>query len=132
MIERDLYIGRWRVHFMFATDGYEDELVLTRLYDAEASYDIMRDVNNLMDSCEANCGFTYANGDSYEIIVLIGPTTSGEEFQNTLVHEIHHVAVAIASSLGIDLESETPAYIAGDSMRDLAGVVCELGCRRCN
>ena len=132
MIERDLYIGRWRVHFMFATDGYEDELVLTRLYDAEASYDIMRDVNSLMDSCEANCGFTYANWDSHEIIVLIGPTTSGDEFQNTLVHELHHVAVAIASSLGIDLESETPAYIAGNSMRDLAGVVCELGCRRCN
>lgn len=77
-------------------------------------------------------GSRYGNGDSYEIIVLIGPTTSGDEFQNTLVHELHHVAVAIASSLGIDLESETPAYIAGNSMRDLAGVVCELGCHRCN
>ena len=32
----------------------------------------------------------------------------------------------------IDLESESPAYIAGDSARALADVVCELGCRHCH
>lgn len=64
--------------------------------------------------------------------MAIGPTTSGAEFQDTLVHEVHHLAVAIAAELGIDLESESPAYIAGDSARALADVVCELGCRHCH
>ncbi len=41
------------------------------------------------------------------------------------------LAVAIASELGIDLESETPAYLAGDSARALAEVVCVLGCDHC-
>lgn len=50
---------------------------------------------------------------------------------NTLTHEIHHLAVAIARELGIDLESETPAYIAGDTMREFADVVCRLGCEHC-
>lgn len=36
-----------------------------------------------------------------------------------------------AEGLGIDLESETPAYIAGDSARELADVVCNFGCRHC-
>lgn len=64
-------------------------------------------------------------------LVVIGPTTSGKEFQDSLIHEIHHLAVAIAKSLGVNLEGETPAYISGDSARELAGIVCELGCDQC-
>ena len=64
-------------------------------------------------------------------LVVIGPTSSGKEFVDTLTHEIHHVAVAIAKSLGVDLEGETPAYLSGDSARELAGIVCELGCDQC-
>lgn len=45
--------------------------------------------------------------------------------------EIPHLAVAIAKSLGVNLEGETPAYISGDSARELAGIVCELGCDQC-
>ena len=79
-----------------------------------------------------NEGFTFANQGMKEALVVIGPTTSGAEFQNTLVHEVHHLAVAIANSLGIDLESETPAYIAGDSTRELSDIICWLGCDNCN
>lgn len=43
-----------------------------------------------------------------------------------------NLAVAIASDLGIDLESETPAYVAGDAARELADVICQLGCRNCH
>lgn len=66
-----------------------------------------------------------------EALVVIGPTTSSAEFLDTLTHEIHHLAVVVANSLGIDLESETPAYISGDSTRALADVVCRLGCDNC-
>ena len=132
MIERELMVGSWHVTFLFANNGYEDELVLTRLYDIDAPIYIMQEVNRLMDSCEANCGFTYTNGHMREAVVLIGPTTSGEEFIDTLVHEVHHLAVAVAYSVGVDLESETPAYISGDSARELADVVCHFGCSRCN
>lgn len=64
-------------------------------------------------------------------IVAIGPTTSGSEFVDTLVHELHHLAVAIAGSLGIDLTEETPAYLAGDSARELADIICKMGCDHC-
>ena len=132
MIERELYIGRWHADFLFSDGNYDDELVLTRLYDIDAPIYIMQEVNRLMDSCDANCGFTYTNPEMFEALVVVGPTTSGDEFVDTLVHEVHHLAVAIADSLDIDLESETPAYIAGDSARELAGVVCKFGCDRCN
>ena len=82
-----------------------------------------------MEEGSPNTGFTYTNARVFRAVVCIGPTTSGGEFQNTLTHEIHHLAVAIARELGVDLEGETPAYLAGDTMRSFADVVCKLGCR---
>lgn len=129
MIERRLNIGRWNVEFYFGE--YDMDALLDRLFDFGAPYQVLRQAYDLMESGQMNTGFTFSNPEERLAIVAVGPTTGGEEFQDTLVHEVHHLAVAIASGLGVDLESETPAYIAGDSIRDLASVVCELGCKRC-
>lgn len=77
-------------------------------------------------------GFTFTNKDSREAVVVIGPTSSGKEFINTLCHEVYHVAVAIAEGLGVSLSGENPAYITGESMMELAQIVCKLGCQECN
>lgn len=131
MIKRIIMIGRWRVEFYFAPDGYEVDELIDRLYDMGANADTMRRAMTLMESGRPNTGFTFPNPYEYEAMVVVGPTTSGDEFQDSLVHELHHLAVAIAKELGIDLESETPAYIAGDSARELASVICRLGCNHC-
>lgn len=127
-----LLIGRWTVEFFFAVGDYDSDEVMFALYDAGMSVKTMRRALEIMEKNKPNTGFTAANPDEYHIIVLIGPTTGGEEFQDTLVHEIHHVAVIIAHNLGINLQSETPAYISGDTTRELAKTICELGCDRCN
>ena len=130
-IHRVLAIGRWVVDFIFATKYYDVDGILSCLYDAGAPRWVMENAGELMSEGKYNTGFTYTNPAIHRAVVVIGPTTSGAEFTDTLVHEIHHLAVAIASELGIDLESETPAYLAGDSARALAEVVCELGCEHC-
>ena len=129
MLHRVLAIGRWVVDFLFATKRYDVDGVLACLYDAHAPDYIMEQAEELMLSCEYNCGFTYTNQNRRRAVVLIGPTTSGEEFQNTIVHEIRHLADAVAKSLGVPLDSERPAYISGDTAKALAEVICELGCR---
>lgn len=131
MERRDLKIGRWQVEFYFAVDGYDIDVLLDRLFDFGASGSTMRQALELMDSGDLNTGFTFSNPYDRVSLVAIGPTSSSEEFIDTLVHEIHHLAVAIAESLGVDLESETPAYVAGDSAKALADLVCSLGCRHC-
>ena len=131
MKERCLYIGRWKVIFYFATEGYDIDFLMDRLYTLGAGIEDLRRALDLMESGELNTGFTFPNPYDHEMLVAIGPTSSGEEFINTLVHEVHHVAVAIADELGVDLYEETPAYIAGDSARDLAELLCELGCSHC-
>ena len=131
MIHRVLLIGKWVVDFVFATKSYDIDGALSCLYDAGAPKWVMTEAGELMSEGNKNTGFTYANPAKRRAVIVIGPTTSGAEYIDTLVHEIHHLAVAIASELGIDLESETPAYLAGDSARALAEVVCELGCEHC-
>ena len=131
MLHRVLLIGKWVVDFVFATKSYDIDGALSCLYDAGAPRWVMTEAEELMSEGNKNTGFTYANPAKRRAVIVIGPTTSGAEFTDTLVHEIHHLAVAIASELGIDLESETPAYLAGDSARALAEVVCELGCEHC-
>lgn len=131
MIERIVNIGRWVAEFYFAEDGYDVDVLLDRMYDFGATASTMRQAMELMESGALNTGFTFSNPYERVAIVAIGPTTDGEEFINTLTHEIHHLAVAIAASLGIDLESETPAYVAGDSAMALAETICELGCSHC-
>ena len=129
MLHRVLSVGRWVVDFLFATKRYDIDGVLACLYDAYAPDDIMEQAEELMESCRYNCGFTYTNQNKRRAVVLIGPTTSGDEFQNTFVHEVRHLADAIAKSLGVPLDSERPAYISGDTAKALTEVICELGCR---
>ena len=132
MIHRVLKIGRWVADFLFCRKKYDVKGVLSCMYECGASGFAMDQAEDLMLTCDYNCGFTFANPDSKRAVVVIGPASSGSEFTDTLVHEVHHLAVAIAAGLGVDLEGETPAYVSGDAARDLADVICELGCRRCH
>lgn len=131
MEQRSLKLGRWELEFYFADDGYDVDLLVDRLFDFGASPKLMRQAMALMESGRMNTGFTYTNEVERLALVAIGPTTDGDEFIDTLVHELHHVAVAIALDLGISLDDERPAYISGDSARMLASTICRLGCQSC-
>ena len=132
MIHRVLYLGRWIVDFLFAEKEYDIEEVLSMLYEMGASYDVLTMCKELMQDRGYNTGFTYIDQELFNALVVIGPTSSGAEYIDTLVHEIHHLAVAIAINLNIDLEGETPAYLAGDAARELADIVCRMGCSCCH
>ena len=132
MIHRQLHIGRWDVDFLFAPDGYDTEEALTYLYDADASDYILIKAYHILEDNKYNTGFTFTNPDMMTAVVVIGPTSSGKEFINTLCHEMYHVASAIADKLGLDYKGEEPAYIIGGSAMELASTICELGCSRCH
>ena len=132
MLHKVLYIGRWKVDFLFAREGYDIEEVLEYAYDCGATDKALRQARNLLVLDRKNCGFTFANLEITRAVVFIGPTSSGAEFVNTTAHEIYHLSVAIAESLGIDLDSESPAYLAGDSMQSLIDIICKMGCSKCN
>jgi len=132
MIHRVLKIGRWSVDFLFATDDYDVEGVLACLYDVGAPSEVMERAERIMESGRYNRGFTFSNPDIRRAVCVVGPTTSGKQFQNTLSHEIYHLSAAIANSLGKDLDGEFPAYLTGDTIEKLIEVICDLGCSKCH
>ena len=124
-------IGRWVVDFIFAEDGYDEEAVLGCLYDIDAPISVMQRANRIMESMEYNRGFTWTNPSLRRAVVVIGPTTSGEEFINTLSHEIDHLSDSIAEYYGIKGHREGTSYLTGDTTMALAKVICRLGCHHC-
>lgn len=131
MYHRALRFGGWDFIFLINTYGYDIEGVLACLWDAYAPEEVMEQAEELMRTCDYNCGFTYSNDDRRKSVIMIGPTESEPEFVDTLIHEIHHVAVAVADSIGAALGGETPAYISGDVARALSDIICRFGCGKC-
>lgn len=132
MVQRNLEIGRWHIEFYFCPDGYDVDAIDDRLFDFGAGGSTMTRACELMETGAPNTGFTFCNPYQRRALVAIGPTTGGHEFVDTFVHELYHLAVGISTDLGVDLESETPAYMIGDMTRELATTVCELGCAKCH
>lgn len=132
MLHQVLAIGEWVIDFLFAEERYDRDGVLACLYEIDAPSEVLEQADEVMRKNDWNCGFMYGSIPLKRAVVVVGPSSSGSEFLDTLVHEIHHLAVLIASGLGVDLEGETPAYLAGDSVRELAEVICEMGCSNCH
>ena len=133
MTWRELRIGRWDVLFAFAGNHYDEQArVLRILEDLEATPYIIWKVDRIMSEDAVDTGFTFTVPEERVAVVVTGPSSSGAEFIDTFVHEVHHLAVAVAKGLGYELDSEGPAYLAGDAARAFADVVCRLGCGCCH
>ena len=131
MIHQVLGIGHWTVDFLFAVSKYDREGVLACLYDTGADEFILKKAEKLMIESPMNSGLTYSNPKTRRAVVLVGPTTKGDEFLDTISHEIRHLVDFIMSASGERLDGEPPAYLSGDTIRELAEVICTLGCDHC-
>lgn len=58
-------------------------------------------------------GFTHTDFNKKRSIVGIAPTSSQEEFMNTLVHEAKHVQSHICKYYNVEEDSEQAAYLIG-------------------
>ena len=132
MIHRVLLIGNWVVDALFATKEYDVDGVSACLLDIGIPKRQLSELVELMESGRMNTGFTCDNPNMKRAVMVIGPSSSGDEFVDTLVHEIQHLVIAIASNEGVDLQGETPAYLAGDLAKEFTKIVCMLGCSHCN
>lgn len=133
LIHRTIYIGRWRCDFYFASGpDFDGSSVMECLEDMDAPDYRLFQCWDIIRGDGMNEGFTYSRSEQMRSCIFVGPTTDGPEFLDTFTHELRHLADHIAQHLGIDLDGERVAYLTGDTARDLAEVVCRLGCPSCN
>ena len=80
---------------------------------------------------EPNSGVTYTNTASRASIVVIGLTTSADEFANTYDHEKGHLVRHISQHLGLEPYGEQEQYIAGYVSQQMFSVAKSFLCEHC-
>ena len=78
-----------------------------------------------------NTGFTYSNFYHKCSIVVIGLTSSAEQFQNTFDHEKGHLAMHIADALDIDILGEEFQYLTGEIGQKMFRKAKRFMCDQC-
>lgn len=78
-----------------------------------------------------NNALTYSNMKGKSSIIVIGRTSSTEEFADSLMHEMKHLESHISKVYGIDPFSEEAAYLSGDIAKKMFRCSHKLLCEGC-
>lgn len=109
---------------------YTDE-ILEELELIGCSWSELVKAENLLRSNQYNIGITYSNFKHKCSIVVIGLTTSAEEFQNTFDHEKGHLAMHISSALKIKPYGEEYQYLTGEIGQSMFKIAKRFLCDDC-
>ena len=115
MTENEIYLEKydWTVHVMCNVHAKDAMKVRRRLRDLGCSGIPIEDACNLVLEGEPNKGITYSNVDVRKSVVIIGWTTSKEEYMNSLSHEMLHVVQHISEQFFINMYGEEACYLLG-------------------
>ena len=78
-----------------------------------------------------NVGLTYSSFEHRCSIVVIGLTTSADEFQNTFDHEKGHLAAHIKDACNLDAEGEEYQYLTGEVGQKMFKIAKRFLCDDC-
>lgn len=133
MIVQKAYIEKygWEVT-VFYDSGREDAgRIISSLMDAHADVETISTAEDNLYSGEMDTGLTYSNFGIRQTVIVISKTTSQKEFANTWMHEVLHCAVHIATAVGLDMQGEHVAYIAGELAMEMQPVAAHMMCPKC-
>jgi len=131
MIRQDIRIGRigWSIRIYYAVTHYEVDEIMESLEGAGChGEDLERAYRNL-SSGKMNTGICHT-GDHCSVLV-ISVTSSADQFMDSLVHELHHLATQIATRTKMSLTGEGVCYLAGRIAKEMHPVARRFLCERC-
>ena len=133
MIVQNIYLEEWDWHITvyYAVDDYYVDEILEELELCGCSYTELVKAEDSFRSNTYNTGLTYTNFRNKCSTVVIGKTTSPEEFQNTFDHEKGHLVMHISSAYKIDPYSEEYQYLTGEVGQRLFRVARRFLCEHC-
>lgn len=132
MFVQDLYLKRadWNVRIYHAVDSmYADEITEDLVRIGCRGDDLRKAKRQLWDGLPDQ-GLTYSSPDG-KTVMVIGFTTSGSEYWNTLDHERLHLLQHIALFRHINPYGERIAYISGEFSREVYRCAKHLLCDCC-
>lgn len=129
---QDIYFDKydWSVRIYYIIEDYPDSILLD-LQDLGCPEEEMMRAKYNITSKYKNAGFIFSNPIYKESLIVIGPTDSAEEFQNTLDHEKGHLATHIALYYDINPYGEEFQYLNGTIGREIFKQAKFLMCDEC-
>lgn len=133
MIIQHIYLEDWDWHVTvyYAVDSYYSEEILEELDYIGCSTPDLIEADKLFENNKYNFGLTHSSFRDKCTVMVIGLTTSSEEFQNTLDHEKGHLVMHIAEAYNIDPYGEEYQYLSGEVGQKLFKVAKRFLCDHC-
>lgn len=133
MIVQHIYLEFYDWHiivFYIHDDVVIDEIIDSLLY-IRCSDEEIEEIKDSIINRIMNIGFTITSIDEKTSVIIIGPTTSASEFQDTFDHEKGHAATHIAKALDINPYSEGMQYLNGAIGKSMFSVAKYFMCDEC-
>ena len=133
MIRQTIYLGNydWTVRVYYAVTSVWSGRILDDLAGMGCGgVDYERARRNL-ESYNLNTGLTFSSARFHESLMVIGLTSSPEEFASTYDHEKGHLARQICQAFGIDPYGEEAQYLAGDIGKKMFPIAKKFLCEHC-
>ena len=123
----------WKVKVWYAVDDCYTEEIVDAMDELGANDDFVREAVRMMDAGMLNQGLTIADNKSKRAMVVIGITTSAEQFHNTYEHEKRHLVEFVADAEGMPMHGEEisylDGYVAAKMWQACKGLMCDC-CRK--
>ena len=115
MIVQDFTIDKygWYVKVYYVSSFYSFQEIINDLYSLGYDDDKVEEVISELEEYKENERYTFTNVHANRSLIIIGPTTSAEDFQDTFDHEKGHLAMHICIAKDIDPFSEEFQYLNG-------------------
>ena len=133
MIRQTIYFPDydWTVRIYYAVTTYWTDMIMRDLSEIGCNgRDRERAWRNLHDG-RLNTGLTFSNPRFHESVMVIGLTSSPDEFANSYDHEKGHLARQICQAFDIDPYGEEAQYLAGDISKKMFPIAKKFLCEHC-
>ena len=123
----------WIIKAWYAVDDCYTEEIVSELDHLGAKESFIEEADKMLRGGMLNQGLTYVDPFMKEAAIVVGITTSAEEFHNTYEHEKRHLVEFIAEAEGIPAKGEEisylDGYIAGRMFSACKSLMCDC-CRK--
>ena len=133
MIRQTIYLPDydWTVRIYYAVTTYWTDMIMRDLSDIGCyGRDRDRALRNLREG-RLDTGLTFSNPRFHESVMVIGLTSSPEEFASSYDHEKGHLVRQICQAFDIDPYGEEAQYLAGDMGKKMFPVAKKFLCEHC-
>lgn len=115
----------------YAVTSYHVDEILDQLENTDCREEELVEIEDLLLHNQYNIGFTYSNFRNKCSVIVIGLTSSPDEFQNTFDHEKGHLAMHICSAYEIDPFGEEYQYLTGEIGQKMFKIARRFLCEHC-